>query len=285
MPPLPAGTGRFAYTVGVHNIPLGDWEVSTQRTDRQRVAHHAQPRVIRSRPAQLSYGPAVNVWSWPALVLAGAVLAIVVQALLLARIDANVTAGVLVSVGSCLVGFAGAKAWYLVSARKPIRRLLTGGACIQGFLLAALTAMALGGALTGIGAATLLDATTPGLFLGMALGRPGCFFTGCCAGRPTASRWGLWSSDRVIAVRRIPVQLWEAATALLIGVATLAVELSGGLPVTGATFVAALAAYTGVRQLLFAFRADPHTRRGRYITLVVCVMLLAADVAVVAAAV
>lgn len=49
-------------------------------------------------------------------------------------------------------------------------------------------------------------------------GRPGRFFAGCCAGRPTASRSGLWSSDRVLAVRRIPVQLWEAATALLIGV-------------------------------------------------------------------
>lgn len=69
------------------------------------------------------------------------------------------------------------------------------------------------------------------------------------------------------------------------GWTTLAVELNGGLPVSGATFVAALATYTGARQLLFPFRADPHTRRGRNVTLAVCVALLAADVAVVAAAV
>jgi hypothetical protein len=84
----------------------------------------------------------------------------VVQGLLLARSDANVAAGVMVSVGSCLVGFAGAKARYLISTGKPIRRFLTGGACIQGFLLAALTTLAIGGALTGIGAGELLDATT-----------------------------------------------------------------------------------------------------------------------------
>ncbi|WP_158019684.1 prolipoprotein diacylglyceryl transferase family protein [Mycolicibacterium rhodesiae] len=284
VPSLPAGSGRFGYTVSVPNLPGGDWEVRTERTGGWRTGQRPQRSVVRTRPAQLAYGPAVKVWSWPAMVLAGAALALVAQALLLARSDANVAAGVMVSVGSCLVGFAGAKAWYLVSAGKPIRRFLTGGVCIQGFLLAALTTLAIGGALTGIGAGELLDATTPGLFLGMAVGRPGCFFTGCCAGRPTASRWGLWSSDRTIAARRIPVQLWEAAAALVIGLTSLAVLLLGGLPIAGSVFVAAIATYTGVRQLLFPLRADPHTRRGRHITLAVCVVLLVADLALVAAA-
>ncbi|WP_239591554.1 prolipoprotein diacylglyceryl transferase family protein [Mycolicibacterium tusciae] len=284
VPSLPAGSGRFGYTVSVPNLPGGDWEVRTERTGVRRTGQRPQRCVVRTRPAQLAYGPAVKVWSWPALVLAGAALAIVVQALLLARTNANVAAGLIVSVGSCLVGFAGAKAWYLVSAGKPIRRFLSGGACIQGFLLAALTTLAIGGALTGIGAGELLDATTPGLFLGMAVGRPGCFFTGCCAGRPTASRWGLWSSDRTIAARRIPVQLWEATAALAIALTSLAVVLLGGLPIAGAVFVAAIATYTGVRQLLFPLRADPHTRRGRYVTLAICVVLLVADLAAVAAA-
>lgn len=283
VPSLPAGSGRFAYTVSVSNVPGGDWEVGTERTDVSRSGTRLQRIVMPTRPAQLAYGPAVTVWSWPVLVLAGAALALVVQALLLARTDADVAAAVMVSVVSCVVGFAGAKAWYLVASRKPIRRFLSGGACIQGFLLAALTTLAIGGALIGIGAGQLLDATTPGLFLGMALGRPGCFFTGCCAGRPTVSRWGLWSSDRTIAVRRIPVQLWEAAAALVIGLTSLAGVLLGGLPVAGSIFVAAIAAYTGFRQLLFPLRADPHTRRGRHITLAICVVLLVGDLAVAAA--
>jgi phosphatidylglycerol:prolipoprotein diacylglycerol transferase len=114
VPSLPAGSGRFAFTVAEPNVAVGDWEVSTERTHLSRIGHRPQRSLVRTRPAQFAYGPAVNVWSWPALVLAGAALAIVVQALLLARSDANVAVAVMVSVGSCLVGFAGAKAWYLV---------------------------------------------------------------------------------------------------------------------------------------------------------------------------
>jgi phosphatidylglycerol:prolipoprotein diacylglycerol transferase len=80
------------------------------------------------------------------------------------------------------------------------------------------------------------------------------------------------------------VQLSEAAAALVIGLTSLAVLLLDGLPIAGSVFVAAIATYTGVRQLLFPLRADPHTRRGRYITLAVCVVLLFADLALVAAA-
>lgn len=283
VPALPPGGGRFAFTTSVPNIASGEWDVCTERTDANRFAQRPQRFVLRTCPAQLCHGPAVKVWAWPTLVMAGAVLAVVVQALLLARIGANVAAGAAVSAAACVVGFAGAKAWYLVSADKPIRRFLSAGACIQGFLAAALTTLAVGGTVTGIGAAALLDATTPGLFLGMALGRPGCLLTGCCAGRPTASRWALWSSDRVIATRRIPVQLWEAAAALLLGIAALVVALGGGLAVTGLLFAAAMATYTGVRQLLFPLRTDPHTRRGRSITLAICATVLAGAVAVDAA--
>ncbi len=36
--------------------------------------------------------------------------------------------------------------------------------------------------------------------------RLGCFFTGCCAGRPTLSRFGIRSSDRRVVARRIPTR-------------------------------------------------------------------------------
>lgn len=276
----PAGSGRFAATVRVSGVAGGDWDVTTRRTDRTMAQERPQRAVVATRPWQMAYGPAVRVWSWPMLIGVGTLLAIVLQALLLARTGANVPAGVVLSLAGCVAGYAGAKAWYLVLKRKHPRLFFSTGACIQGFLVVALGLLAIGGTATGIGAGVLLDATTPGLFLGMAIGRPGCFLTGCCAGRPTASRWGLWSSDRNVAVKRVPVQLWEAGAALFIGAVTLAVTLVAEIPVPGALFVGAVAAYTGVRQLLFPFRDDPHTRFGRYLTIAACVAVIAADIAV-----
>ena len=122
--------------------------------------------------------------------------------------------------------------------------------------------------------------TTPGVFLGMAIGRPGCFLTGCCAGRPTASQWGLVSSDRRVVVRRFPVQLVEAATALVIGVVTLVFVLSAQPSIPGMVFAAALAAYTFARQLLFPLRTESRTSRGRILTMVVCGVVLVAVVGV-----
>jgi phosphatidylglycerol---prolipoprotein diacylglyceryl transferase len=281
VPALEAEYGRFAFTTKVFGVAAGSWNVNAARADGTFSQRRAQDAVVASRPIQISFGPAVRVWTWPVLVGAGTVLAIVIQAMLLSGRGADALLAVGVSFIACLLGYVGAKAWYLASARQHPRQFMTTGACIQGFLLVAFTVLALGGAVTGIGAGTLLDATTPGLFLGMAVGRPGCFLTGCCAGRPTASRWGLWSSDRTLAIRRVPVQLWEAGLALVIGVSTLAMVLGAVVPVPGGTFVAAMATYTGVRQFLFPFRADPHTRRGRYGAVAACAAVLAADVAVI----
>lgn len=121
----------------------------------------------------------------------------------------------------------------------------------------------------------------PGLFLAMAIGRPGCFLGGCCVGRPTASRWGLWSSDRRVAVRRIPVQLFEAAAALVLGLVALVLYLTVPLPVPGALFVGGVAAYTASRQLLFPLRREQRrTSSGRRLTLIASVLTVCAALAV-----
>ena len=115
----------------------------------------------------------------------------------------------------------------------------------------------------------------------MAIGRPGCFLGGCCVGRPTASRWGLWSSDRRVAVRRIPVQLFEAAAALVLGLVALVLYLTVPLPVPGALFVGGVAAYTASRQLLFPLRREQRrTSSGRRLTLIASVLTVCAALAV-----
>jgi phosphatidylglycerol:prolipoprotein diacylglycerol transferase len=93
----------------------------------------------------------------------------------------------------------------------------------------------------------------------MAIGRIGCFLSGCCTGRPTASRWGLWSSDRRLAIRRYPVQLVEAACTGVIGAVALALVLTAEPHLRGAIFLGAIASYTLTRQFLFPLRSEART--------------------------
>lgn len=123
--------------------------------------------------------------------------------------------------------------------------------------------------------------TAPALLLVMAIGRPGCFWAGCCTGRPTASRWGLWSSDRKVGCRRLPAQPLEALASLVIGLAVLTVVLTAGSARSGPAAVAGLAAYALCRQYIGGLRAEPprRFRHARQITVAGAVIVLIASVA------
>ncbi|MFC4004909.1 prolipoprotein diacylglyceryl transferase family protein [Prauserella oleivorans] len=279
---LEPGSGRVAITTRAQGINAGEWRVTAEPVEETGVpARKRLPRRVIATTTtfgQLTHGPAVRLVAWPVLVGLGALVAIVLQALLAGRAGINAGAVLAVSLIGCLLGFVGGKVYYLVLHRKHPRQFLTAGACIQGFLLVALGVVAAGAAVLRIPIGVLLDATAPGVFLGMAVGRPGCWLTGCCAGRPTSSRWGLWSSDRRLATRRFPVQLVEAAVALMIGIVSLIVVLTVRPPIPGAIFVGATAAYTFGRQLLFPLRTESRTRIGRLVTMAICGLVLIAAV-------
>ncbi len=115
----------------------------------------------------------------------------------------------------------------------------------------------------------------------MGIGRLGCFWAGCCTGRPTASRWGIWSSDRRVGCRREPAQLLEALTALAAGLVVLAVVLIAGLQRSAPAAAAGLAAYTLCRQFIIGLRAEPRQwRYGRRVAAAVAAVVLIASVAV-----
>ena len=71
---------------------------------------------------------------------------------------------------------------------------------------------------------TTCDAFAPGIALGHVVGRFGCFFAGCCYGRPTTLPWGITFTDPVAAanvgtplgVPLHPTQLYEAGAEFLI---------------------------------------------------------------------
>lgn len=268
-------TGRVTVTTRVQHLNHGSWRIIAGPVEVQPPGPLPRVATVTSTQfAPLAQGPGVRLFAWPALVGLGAVVAVIVQALLVARAGLPVFPVVALSALGCLLGYPAGKVWYLVVNRRPPREFLVAGACIQGFLLAALTVVAGGALVLDLSVGTILDATAPGVFLGIAIGRPGCFLTGCCAGRPTTSRWALWSSDRRLGIRRIPVQLYEAAIAVAIGVAGLLLVLTTRSPFPGAAFVATTAAYTFSRQLLFRLRSQSHTRLGRLVTQAVCATLL-----------
>jgi len=167
-----------------------------------------------------------------------------------------VGAGLAVSVSACVAGAVGAKVWFLVlHRRRP--SFATEGLCIQGFLVGAALVLVSAFALLHLPVGTFLDAATPGLFVGLAIGRPGCILAGCCVGRFTTARLGIWASDRRVGARRIPTQLLESGLCLAIGAAALILVLQPRLLLPGAVFVGALAGYTLGRQRLLPLRAEP----------------------------
>ncbi len=300
------GSGRLAITTRVVDVAPGEWQVTATPVHNRhagarppRPASGQQPRLpVGSASGVTGYAPVIQVrapgahlGAWPALVGLGVAVGLVLQALLATHAQLSSTHVLRVSLAASLVGLFGAKAYYLaghylmrrfVPAHRDDERpaVWTAGMCIQGFVAGALGTLVAGAFVTGLPVGTLLDVTAPGLFFGMTIGRFGCFFGGCCAGRPTASRFGLWSSDRRLGVRRIPTQLLESTLALCIaGPALVAMWATTPHP-GGVVFVGAIAAYTLGRQALFPLRDNPRkTAHGRSLTMALAGLVVLVTVA------
>jgi phosphatidylglycerol---prolipoprotein diacylglyceryl transferase len=270
----------------VLDLEPGEWEVSAAPIPRQEDPPGQRFPTTSGRgttaftPAVRARAPGARLAVWPAMVLLGTVLALLTQAALAVGRGVPVLPLLAVTVLACLLGVVGAKIYYLVTHRGEPTNLLTVGMSLQGFVLAAVSALTIGSLATGLPGWLALDLTAPGLMFGVTVGRFGCFFGGCCAGRPTASRWGRWSSNRRLGLRRIPVQLMESAAAGFLGSVALLLLTWGDPPTSGVVFVGTIAAYTLVRQLLFPLRELPRkTAHGRALMTVASVAVLLADLA------
>jgi phosphatidylglycerol:prolipoprotein diacylglycerol transferase len=213
------------------------------------------------------------------MVALGMAVALVLQALVISRDHLALGPWWAVTLVAIAVGIAGAKVWFIVLKR---RERLINGWCIQGFITGATLAAAILLVVLHVPAGVFLDVTAPGLLVAMAVGRVGCFFAGCCGGPPTASRWGVWSSDQRVGARRIPTQLLELAVAGILGLGVLIAVLGHG-PAGGAFFVGGLAAYILGRQGILHLRAEPRkTKLGGPVTAVLAALVLLTAVVMLA---
>lgn len=285
LPPQSGGT--VAVTVRALDVEPGEWTVAAEAVAAPGAGGTTVlPRAVGTgrtgyAPMVRSLAPGVILGAWPGLVLLGVIAGLVVQALLGRHAGLPVAKTTALLAGASLVGLIGAKAYFLVLHRdRQAAGLLQTGLAIQGFVLGAIGTGAAGAAVLSIPVGPFLDVTSVGLLVGMVIGRWGCFFGGCCAGRPTASRWGRWSSDRTLGVRRIPTQLLESAMAGVLAVLAATAVLTDLADPPGFVFVAAVAGYTLGRQLLFPLRSLPRsTASGRSWVLVTSAVVLVVDLA------
>jgi len=278
------GTGPVTVSSSIHGVKAGEWSVTAELfrglpggspPDRRRVAAEplqraawswrgwrasARPEApVRTRDeltSTLARIPAVQPGSYQVMAVAAFVGGVLIALAGMSTENIALAPALGVIVAALVAGVAGAKLWYAVLHPAPWRQRLFGGWAVDGFLVV----MVLAGLpllfLSGLPVGRVMDAGAPGLFAGVAIGRIGCFLTGCCAGRCTASGWGIWSSDRRIGARRLPTQLYESAAGLAIALVSGVIVFGFHPAPEGAVFVVAWVAYLGLRQMLLRLRAE-----------------------------
>lgn len=286
------GSGRIALTTRIPKVAAGEWEVVA--TPVRPAPPDAPAPWVEVRSPRLPQGaasgrtafspivdnlaPGVRLGAWPALVGMGFVLALVLQSLLARELDLPGLRLFLLTAVASSLGLAGAKVYYLLTHPRKLRSFLTTGLSVQGFVITTLGTLVAGSFLLDLPLGAVLDVTAPGLLFAMAIGRLGCLLGGCCVGRPTSSRWGIWSSDRRVGVRRIPVQLLESGLSAALGALALLAVLLAPARGTGLVLVATVSAYVLGRQILFPLRDIPRaTAHGRSVSLVAAAVALLAS--------
>src|SRR5436190_1119443 len=120
---------------------------------------------------------------------------------------------------------------------------------------------------------TTCDVFAPGIALGHVVGRFGCFFAGCCYGKPTSVPWAITFTDPFAAantgtplnVPLHPTQLYEAGAEALI-LAVLLVTEPRGRTFPGRTFWLYMLLYAVSRYIIEIFRGDPRGTVGVFST-------------------
>ena len=99
-------------------------------------------------------------------------------------------------------------------------RIWHGGFAQVGGIMGAAVSVSVTCRRRGLSVAAFADGAAPGLVLGMAIGRIGCFLGGCCYGVPCSQPWGvrfqLHDQPGVLTPPSHPTQLYEAFAHLIL---------------------------------------------------------------------
>jgi phosphatidylglycerol:prolipoprotein diacylglycerol transferase len=151
--------------------------------------------------------------------------------------------------------------------------LVREGGVFYGGLIVAVTVALLYIKRAGLPLWTTCDVFAPGIALGHVVGRFGCFFAGCCFGKPTNVPWAITFTDPFAAanvgtplnVPLHPTQLYEAGAELLILIFLLTTE-KRGRKFAGRTFWLYMLLYSVSRFVIEFYRGDERGNVGPFST-------------------
>jgi phosphatidylglycerol---prolipoprotein diacylglyceryl transferase len=203
------------------------------------------------------------VWSYPALLYLGLVCGFYVMYAVAPAVGmprSPAAAAMLVMFAPAILG---ARIWFVVDHwaiyrhdKRRIWRRSEGGMTLYGGLVLALALSPVVLKAFRLPFVAFWDAATFTILAGMTFTRVGCLLNGCCSGRGTDSRFGLWLPDHQGRwQRRYPVQLLELAGSLLL-LAGSAALLAVGTP-RGTIFAFALVGYAATRFAIDPLRERP----------------------------
>jgi phosphatidylglycerol:prolipoprotein diacylglycerol transferase len=161
---------------------------------------------------------------------------------------------------------------FVNNPRELVGLLQSGGVFYGGLILAVVVAIWYIRRI-GLPLWTTCDVFAPGIAIGHVVGRMGCFFAGCCWGKPTDVPWAVTFTDPFAAanvgtplhVALHPTQLYEAGAEGLILLLLLATE-SRGRRFEGRTFWSYMLLYALSRYVIEIFRGDPRGAVGPFST-------------------
>jgi phosphatidylglycerol:prolipoprotein diacylglycerol transferase len=209
----------------------------------------------------------VNGRAYKVMLYVGCVLGVYAGAAVAAERGLDASRFSLVTIALLIPAMAGARAWFVVrhlDTYRPDPRRVTaraeGGAGLFGGLVVGIVVSVPVLHLAALPFWTFWDAAGVTMLVGVFFTRFGCLMNGCCAGRSTDSRLGLFlpnvTGERV---RRYPTQLLEAGLAAALLLSALAVRNAVS---DGVLFIAIVGSYSAGRFVLEGLREDSHSSRG-----------------------
>jgi phosphatidylglycerol---prolipoprotein diacylglyceryl transferase len=204
----------------------------------------------------------VPIWSYPTLLYVGLVCGFYVMYAVAPSVGMQRMPAATATLIMFVPAIVGARIWFVLDHwavyRHDLRRIWRhsdGGMTLYGGLVLALVLSPVILAPFGLRFAAFWDGATFTILVGMVFTRIGCLLNGCCSGRRSDGRLGLWLPDHTGRwQRRYPVQLLELASALVLLCGSAAL-LEIGTP-RGTIFVFALVGYAAAR-----FAIDPLRER------------------------
>ncbi len=203
------------------------------------------------------------VWSYLALLYLGLVCGFYVMYAIAPMLGLPRVAASLATLIMFVPALVGSRIWFVAdhwgTYRHDLGRIWRhsdGGMTLYGGLVLALIFSPLILKPFGLRFAAFWDGAMFTTLVGMIFARVGCLLNGCCSGRHSDGRLGLWLPDHAGKwERRYPVQLLELGAALIL-LAGSAALLVAGTP-RGTIFVSALVGYVAVRLALDPLRERP----------------------------